>query len=61
MQSIVVELQVHAVQGEELLVLLDDGVLGLYQDLCHLILRKLGERADNRESSDELGDHAEGP
>jgi len=58
LQSIVGEDQLHAVQGEEPLVLLDDGVPGLRQDADqHLLVQ--GVHADHhRQAPHELGDQA---
>ena len=54
----VLELQIHAVVGEELAVLADEAVLGLGQDVDEVVFGKLGEDGDDRKAADELGDEA---
>ena len=53
------ELQVDAVQLEEALVLLDQGVAGLGEDLDERLAVQVVHAGDDREAADELGDHAE--
>src|SRR5205814_9397106 len=53
------ELELHAVELEHLLVLLDERVLGLDQDADQRFLVEAGDRADHRQAADELGDEAE--
>src|SRR5688572_19695081 len=58
LQGLLRELQLHFVQREELLVLLDDRVLGLGEDAHEIHLVERHERDDDRETADELGDKA---
>src|SRR5690606_33503620 len=58
-EGVVVEDEVHAVHREELLVLLDEGVLRLRQDALHRPLRERVERGQDGETPDELRDQAE--
>src|SRR5215468_870244 len=52
------ELHLDAVHLEELLVLLDEGVLRLGEDVDQRLFVELVERRDHRQAADELGDHA---
>ena len=54
-----VNLQLHAVHLEQLLVLLHERVLRLGQDVDERLLVELVQRRDHRQATDELGDHAE--
>ena len=54
-----VNLQLHAVHLEQLLVLLHQRVLRLGQDVDQRVLVELVQRRDHRQAADELGDHAE--
>jgi hypothetical protein len=51
--------ELDAVDAEELLVLLDEGVAGLGEDAHELVLGELFEGGDDGEAADELGDEAE--
>ena len=53
------ELQLDAVELEELLVLLDQGVAGLGEDLDQRLTVELGDARDERQATDELGDEPE--
>ena len=58
-QRIVGELQLHILELEEPLILLDDGVLRLGKNLDQRGFVQIVEHADHRQASDELGDQAE--
>src|SRR5579883_605392 len=57
-QGIRGEDELHLVQRQELLVLLDDGVLGLGQDADQVFLVQRVERHSHRQAAHELGDQA---
>src|SRR6266851_962116 len=52
------EHELDIVQREELLVLLDQGVLGLGEDAHDVLLVKVVQRDDDRQAADELGDES---
>src|SRR5204862_5225981 len=54
-----VEVQLHAVEFEEALVLLDEGVTRLDQDLEQGLAVEVVYRGQDGEAADELGDHPE--
>src|SRR5690349_12834433 len=56
---VVGELELDAVEVEELLVLLDEGVARLGEDLDERLAVELAHAGDEREAPDELGDQAE--
>jgi hypothetical protein len=58
-EGVVGEFELGVFHLEQLLVLPDDGVLGLGHDLDQGGLVERGQRADHRQAADELGDDAE--
>ena len=56
--GLVVELELDAVDLEHALVLLDQGVPGLGEDAHERVLVELGDRGDDGQAADELGDQA---
>src|SRR6185503_8169515 len=58
LQGFLRELELHLVEGEELLVLLHDRVLRLGEDAHEVVLVERHQRHDHRQTADELGDQA---
>ena len=59
LEGVLGELQLHAIELEDPLVLPGQGVLRLHQDPDQGVLDRAATRAHDREAADELGDEAE--
>ena len=59
MKRPVFKFQFHFIQFQELLVLFQNGILRLFQDLHQHLLAQSLQSTDDRQSSNELRDHAE--
>ena len=57
-QRIIVKLQIHLIQPEQLLVLFDDGVFRFLQYPDHRLFVQTFKGKDNRQAANELWDHA---